>query len=373
MATKGLGSKKGAAQGQWEQSDFPIVCETCLGENPYLRMTKEPFGKECKVCNRPFTVFRWRPGPKARFKKTEICMTCAQLKNVCQTCLLDLQFNLPVQVRDEAVEEPDMIPQSDVHREYFADQAQKKLAAGEVTWGKAEPSHMLSKLARHTPYYKRNLPHICSFFVKGTCNRGAQCPYRHEMPPPESEMSKQNIKDRYYGVNDPVAKKMLERAKDKKISAPEDQTITTIYLGGINGLVSEQDIRGVFYSYGELQSINVVPASKCAFVEYTTRESAEAAINGVGATVQINGQNLRVSWGRSSGNRQPRDVTAGAYNHGFGAPSAGFFNMPVAPPPSAMGAAQPQQFYPSMNPGAMGSKPEELSKGGKSSTSSRHQ
>ena len=27
-----------------------------------------------------------------RFKKTEVCQTCAKLKNVCQTCLLDLEY-----------------------------------------------------------------------------------------------------------------------------------------------------------------------------------------------------------------------------------------------------------------------------------------
>lgn len=41
---------------------------------------------------RPFTVFRWCPGRGARFKKTEICQTCCKIKNVCQTCLLDLQY-----------------------------------------------------------------------------------------------------------------------------------------------------------------------------------------------------------------------------------------------------------------------------------------
>jgi len=37
---------------------------------------------------------------------------------------------------------------------------------------------MLKQLARTDPYYKRNRPHICSFFVKGECNRGTQCPFR---------------------------------------------------------------------------------------------------------------------------------------------------------------------------------------------------
>lgn len=47
--------------------------------------------------------------------------------------------------------------------------------------GKA-PNELLMKLARTTPYYKRNRAHICSFWVKGECKRGEECPYRHEMP-----------------------------------------------------------------------------------------------------------------------------------------------------------------------------------------------
>ena len=45
--------------------------------------------------------------------------------------------------------------------------------------GKAKPPNdMLLKLARTTPYYKRNRPHLCSFWAKGECKRGEECPFR---------------------------------------------------------------------------------------------------------------------------------------------------------------------------------------------------
>lgn len=44
--------------------------------------------------------------------------------------------------------------------------------------GRIAVNDTVLKLARHTPYYKRNEPHICSFWVKGECKRGDECPYR---------------------------------------------------------------------------------------------------------------------------------------------------------------------------------------------------
>ena len=67
----------------WEETDFPILCNVCLGENPYIRMLKDRFGKECKICTRPFTTFKWKPGHNSRPKFTEICQTCGKIKNIC--------------------------------------------------------------------------------------------------------------------------------------------------------------------------------------------------------------------------------------------------------------------------------------------------
>jgi len=94
----------------------------------------------------------------------------------------------------------------------------------------AEGREMLKKLARNDPYYKRNRPHICSFYVKGECKRGAECPFRHEAPQ-EGEGSgskQQSIQDRYYGRNDPVAKRILKGvAESKGLKAPEDKSIVS--------------------------------------------------------------------------------------------------------------------------------------------------
>jgi pre-mRNA-splicing factor RBM22/SLT11 len=53
---------------------------------------------------------------------------------------------------------------------------------------------------------------------------------RHEMPK-ENGLEKQNFEDRYYGRNDPVAKKILQGvAESKGLKAPEDKEIVRLYV-----------------------------------------------------------------------------------------------------------------------------------------------
>ncbi|XP_054714292.1 pre-mRNA-splicing factor RBM22-like [Uloborus diversus] len=291
----------------WEDSEFPVLCQTCLGDNPYIRMTKERFGKECKICSRPFTVFRWCPGSRMRFKKTEVCQTCSKQKNVCQTCLLDLEYGLPVQVRDYALNMKDEIPKSEVNREYYSQNMEREVmnADGSQPYGtlaKAQtPSDLLMKLARTTPYYKRNRPHICSFWVKGECKRGEECPYRHEKPTdPDDPLADQNIKDRFYGANDPVADKLLRRAAAMpKLEPPEDKTITTLYVGNLGEKITEKDLKDHFYQYGEIRSITLLNKQQCAFIQFTTRSAAEQAAEKAFNKLILGGRRLTIKWGRS--------------------------------------------------------------------------
>lgn len=43
------------------------------------------------------------------------------------------------------------------------------------------------------------------------------------------------IKDRFNGVNDPLAEKIADKMKEFKVpEPPEDRNITTLFIGGIN-------------------------------------------------------------------------------------------------------------------------------------------
>ncbi|PWN54238.1 hypothetical protein IE53DRAFT_365660 [Violaceomyces palustris] len=294
-----------------EEAETPILCETCLGPNPYVRMSKQNLGKECKICTRPFTVFRWNPGVDMRFKKTEICTTCAKVKNVCQTCVLDLQYGLPVQVRDTALNIKTQSQTSEASKRYFANQMEDKLEGpSSLIDSSSGPSSragqdLLRKLARTDPGYKRNRPHLCSFYAKGNCTRGDECPYRHELPV-DNELSKQNIQDRFYGRNDPVAKKILSaHAAEQGLTPPEDKSITSLFLSSLPPEINEDQIRTFFIKSvpqlepHHIKSITMVAASKCAFINFKTREQAEWAALRCSVKVEIAGKECRVSWGRS--------------------------------------------------------------------------
>ncbi len=135
--------------------------------------------------------------------------------------------------------------ESNVGREYQAMQLHAKAESGAMT---NEHLHEgLLRMARKTPYYERNLPHICSFFARGECTRGDECPYRHEMPRSRDDpLSHQNIKDRFEGRNDPVAAKMLARAKERPaLTEPREKDSRTLWIGNLDESIGSEDIRCV--------------------------------------------------------------------------------------------------------------------------------
>lgn len=69
--------------------------------------------------------------------------------------------------------------------------------------------------------------------------------HRHEKPTdPDDPLADQNIKDRYYGINDPVADKLLKRASAMpRLDTPDDKSITTLYVGGLGDTITDSELR----------------------------------------------------------------------------------------------------------------------------------
>jgi pre-mRNA-splicing factor RBM22/SLT11 len=107
------------------------------------------------------------------------------------------------------------------------------------------------------------------------------------------------IKQRIHGEDD-LSKKYLSRMKSMnlELSPPEDTSITTLWVGGVQENMSEDDLRDAFYAYGEIRSVFIVRAQKCAFIEYTDRTGAENGAKHLYGALMIRGQPLALNWSR---------------------------------------------------------------------------
>ena len=113
------------------------------------------------------------------------------------------------------------------------------------------------------------------------CKRGEECPYRHEKPTdPDDPLSRQNRKDRYFGTRDPVADKLWARINKMpdNMRPPEDKSISTLFVKGINSDVGENDLNAYFYQFGPIQSISIIEAKGIAFIQFQRRQDAERAM-----------------------------------------------------------------------------------------------
>uniref|UniRef100_A0A8C6RAV4 RRM domain-containing protein n=1 Tax=Nannospalax galili TaxID=1026970 RepID=A0A8C6RAV4_NANGA len=323
----------------WEDTGFPVLCQMCLEENPYIQMTKEKYGKECKTCARPFTVFCWCSGVCMHFKKMKVCQTCK------------LSFN-------------EDMPKSDVNKEYYTQNMEREISHSDGTQpvgvlGKAtSTSDMLLKLAQTTSYYKRN-QHICSFGVKGEYKKGEEYP--------DDPLADQNIKDRYYGISDPAAEKLLKWASTMpRLGPPEDKTFTTLYVGGLGDTITETDSNH-FYQFWEMRRITVVQRWQYAFIQFVTRQAVEVAaeksfnkliINAARGKIKENdgttdsGVKLQLVPGWPRALPPPPAAEEEASANLFNLPSSSFGSH-MGPPHPFMRAPGPIH-YPSQNPQRMG-------------------
>ncbi|WOL19987.1 hypothetical protein Cni_G28789 [Canna indica] len=92
-----------------------------------------------------------------------------------------------------------------------------------------------------------------------------------------------------------------------------DLTNTTIFVGGLDPNVSEDDLKHRFFQYGEIASVKIPVGKQCGFVQFVERKNAEEALQGLNGTV-IGSQTVRLSWGRSPANKQSRSESGNRWN-----------------------------------------------------------
>lgn len=107
---------------------------------------------------------------------------------------------------------------------------------------------------------------------------------------------------------------------------------TTIFVGGLDPNVSDEDLRQPFSQYGEIISVKIPVGKGCGFVQFVNRNDAEEALQKLNGTI-IGKQTVRLSWGRNPANKQLR---ADFGNHWTGAYYGGHFydgyGYPLPPP-----------------------------------------
>lgn len=369
--------KSKSAQGETTVGDdFPMLCETCLGENPYVRMVKLNFGdKLCKISGTPYQAFRWKAGPKGRYKETVISFPVAKERNICQTCLNDMVFGVPAGLRDKLLSQsrPNSeiaIPHSDVGlRHFYQEKSNNQFNEHPQSFAadlqNTAPAQQLEKFSRalnsvsankHQTAF-RNLPKLCSFWLNASCNRVLKqvCPFRPccgvfafpEIAGSNKELNDKLIDDlqrcgpitmmksldaetkaafrnalkgnrdeairkRVSGEDD-LTSKYLGRMKSMnyELEAPADQSITTLWLGNIEADISEEDVTGAVYGFGHVASLHMVRGKKCCFLEYADRQSAEHAAGQMYGLLKVKGYPISVKWAKARAVAQGMDQGLG--------------------------------------------------------------
>jgi len=123
-----------------------------------------------------------------------------------------------------------------------------------------------------------------------------------------------------------------------------DPNNTTVFVGGLSGYVTEDELRSFFQGFGEITYVKIPPGKGCGFVQFVHRHAAEMAINQMQG-YPIGNSRVRLSWGRSQNNSgvgtpyrpapPPPHYMAGGASP-YGPHHFGGINTPQGPPPGGL-------------------------------------
>ncbi|GAA5878093.1 hypothetical protein JCM3774_006481 [Rhodotorula dairenensis] len=87
-----------------------------------------------------------------------------------------------------------------------------------------------------------------------------------------------------------------------------DPNNTTVFVGGLPACISEETLKSFFHHFGDITYCKIPPGKGCGFVQFVRRQDAELAIAKMN-DFPIHGKSrIRLSWGRSQGDKQVEHV-----------------------------------------------------------------
>ena len=231
--------------------------------------------------------------------------------------MLDLSFGLPISVRDAALKMVAPGPQSEVNREFFAQNHEREIEEGRGLEGYSQTDEkgreLLRRLAQTEPYYKkqRRLEAEAEAGQKLLEDGGEQPqqpagalsepgpirtqaakerPSAYASPYPTTTSSR---------TSKPPARKLKSTPiKPSGIAPPPDQNIKSLFVTGVEDDLPEHALRTYFAQFGALRSLVCSHRSHSAFVNYLSREAAELAAEACQGKAVVAAVPLRVQWGR---------------------------------------------------------------------------
>ena len=91
------------------------------------------------------------------------------------------------------------------------------------------------------------------------------------------EFEGNNNRNQYYSTSPPIP----AQSQDNPLAMNQftDPNNTTVFVGGLSGYVTEDELRSFFQGFGEITYVKIPPGKGCGFVQLVHRHATEMAIN----------------------------------------------------------------------------------------------
>lgn len=216
--------------------------------------------------------------------------------------MLDLSFGLPLSVRDAALKMVAPGPNSEINREYYAQEHEKEIEEGrgaieEYDKTDEKARDLLRRLANSQPYYKRQRQ-------TGTSDEEEKekQPERKQIGYGPGPVRTSDSRKAASSTHRPSrAARPVPGARPPQPEdwlPPVDPNILSLFITGVEDDLPEHAIRTFFTQFGQLRSLVCSHRSHCAFINFATREAAESAAAQCQGKAIIQGCPLRVRWGK---------------------------------------------------------------------------